>query len=622
MQDRTLATNWADQARLNESRLESLAKLSRMTGASEQEVTDFALEQGVLLTQSRIGYFAVVNEDETVLTMYSWSKEAERECAVAGRPKVYSTASTGLWAEALRKRRPVITNDYAAENPAKRGFPEGHLPLSRHLGVPIFDGKRIVAIVGVANKPLDYDESDARQLTLLMEAMWLLLQRNGVETELRRHRDELERLVEERTAELTVANQEVRDINAELQRQLAEKSSAQEALTESEERLRTICDSALDAVIMIDATGRVVFWNPAAEAMFGYGSQEIVGRMVHQILTPLQLRERAGAAFERFAKSGRGRVVGRIMRLEAVRKDGTTFPVELSVSGFQRGEQWWAAAIVRDVTQRKQAEKALEEYAIELEQRSTELTGINGQLAREMEARHKAFRAVKLEQQRLRRLLDLHDSQRHLIAYEIHDGLAQQLAGAKMQWESFGRLFGARDERAEQAYQSGLKLLQQCIGETRRLISGLRPPVLDDCGVIPALRDFLGRIDSSHATIEMESDLDDDQRFGPLLENAIFRIVQESVNNALHHGKSERVRIHLQRTDRGLRIEVQDWGIGFTPKNVRQGAYGLEGIRQRARLLGGQATVASEPGQGTLIAVELPLTNENRPKPVVTQPGT
>jgi PAS domain S-box-containing protein len=432
---------------------------------------------------------------------------------------------------------------------------------------------------------------------------------------------EFERLVEERTAELTAANQEVLHVNAELQRQLAEKTRAQEALSESEERLRTICDSTLDAVVMIDAEGRVVFWNPAAEEMFGYGGREIVGQLVHQILAPSYLRERANLSFQRFTKHGRGRAVGRLMRLEAVRKDGTTFPVELSISGFQREGQWWASAIIRDVTQRKRAEKALEEYAIALEQRSTELAHINARLAREIEARRRAYRAVKLEQRRLRRLLELHDSQRHLIGYEIHDGLAQQLAAVKMHWETFGRLYGTGDAQSELAYQKGLELVQQSIVETRRLISGLRPPVLDECGVMSALRDFLERIEASRrATIEISTDLDDHERFEPLVENAVFRVVQEGVNNALHHGKGDRIRVCLRRLDDRLHIEVQDWGIGFAPKDVRQGAFGLEGIRQRARLAGGHASVTSEPGKGTLVTVELPLVSDSRRESAAARP--
>ena len=89
--------------------------------------------------------------------------------------------TTGLWGEAVRQRRPIITNDYAAPNPYKKGYPEGHVPLRRHLNIPVFDGNHIVAVAGVGNKVGPYEESDIRQLTLLMEGMWRLVKRKRAE---------------------------------------------------------------------------------------------------------------------------------------------------------------------------------------------------------------------------------------------------------------------------------------------------------------------------------------------------------------------------------------------------------------------------------------------------------
>ena len=83
-----------------------------------------------MLTKSKIGYLAFANEDETVLTMHSWSKEAMAECAVADKPIVYPVESTGLWGEAVRQRRPIVTNDYAADNAWKKGLPVGHVGLA------------------------------------------------------------------------------------------------------------------------------------------------------------------------------------------------------------------------------------------------------------------------------------------------------------------------------------------------------------------------------------------------------------------------------------------------------------------------------------------------------------
>ena len=166
-----------DELRLNEARLEALLQLGRMTEASMQEITDFALESAVKLTRSTIGYLAFLNDDETVLTMHSWSKTAMAQCAIIDKPIVYPVVTTGLWGEAVRQRKAVITNDYLADNPLKKGHPAGHVPVLRHMNTPVFDGARIVIVAGVGNKDAEYDDTDVRQLTLLMQGMWRLLQR-------------------------------------------------------------------------------------------------------------------------------------------------------------------------------------------------------------------------------------------------------------------------------------------------------------------------------------------------------------------------------------------------------------------------------------------------------------
>jgi PAS domain S-box-containing protein len=179
------------QARLNEVRMNASLTLNQMTNATLPEITLFALEAGVEVTDSKIGYLAFMNADESVLTMYAWSRSAMKECAILDKPIEYPIEKTGLWGEAVRQRKPVITNDYAAPNPLKKGHPVGHVQVDRHMNIPVFDGEHIVAVAGVGNKIAEYDENDVRQLTLLMNSMWQLIKRQQTEAETHRLQEQI-----------------------------------------------------------------------------------------------------------------------------------------------------------------------------------------------------------------------------------------------------------------------------------------------------------------------------------------------------------------------------------------------------------------------------------------------
>ncbi len=178
-----------EQSRLNEQRLDTLFQLNQMADEPLHVLSQFAMEEAVRLTGSTIGYLAFVSEDEKVLTMHAWSRSAMQECRIEDKPIIYPVESTGLWGEAIRQRKPVITNDYAQPNPHKKGCPQGHVAVHRHMNAPIFDGSRIVIVAGVGNKPTDYDETEVRQLTLLMQGMWSIVQRKRTEDTLRQNLD-------------------------------------------------------------------------------------------------------------------------------------------------------------------------------------------------------------------------------------------------------------------------------------------------------------------------------------------------------------------------------------------------------------------------------------------------
>jgi diguanylate cyclase (GGDEF)-like protein/PAS domain S-box-containing protein len=134
---------------------------------------------------------------------------------------------------------------------------------------------------------------------------------------------------------------------------LVARERAQTALQNSEERFRAVSDTAQDAIVMVDSRATVVYWNRAAERIFGYSNSEAVGKGVHQWLAPPRYRSKAIAAMTAFAATGRGSILGQTLELAALRKDGVEFPVELSVASMRLGLEWHAVATIRDITERK-----------------------------------------------------------------------------------------------------------------------------------------------------------------------------------------------------------------------------------------------------------------------------
>jgi PAS domain S-box-containing protein len=159
---------------LNEERFETLFKLSQMTSASEEEIISFALEEVVRLTESRVGYLHFINEDIDTIRLYYWSKDVLKGCSADKGSAHYPIEKAGVWADCVRARKPVVHNDYQ-NLPDKKGLPDGHFPVLRHMSIPILDEDKIVAVAGVGNKNESYDETDIRQLQLFMNDMWKLL---------------------------------------------------------------------------------------------------------------------------------------------------------------------------------------------------------------------------------------------------------------------------------------------------------------------------------------------------------------------------------------------------------------------------------------------------------------
>ncbi|MGD9940921.1 MAG: GAF domain-containing protein [Clostridia bacterium] len=176
------------QANLRLDALWSLTSLVTQDGVGALDaraIYDFVLEKIVAMTASPYGFFGLLDESESVMTIHSWSGQAMADCSIVDKPVEYRIAEVGIWGEAIRNRRPLVVNDYAAPDPAKKGYPGGHVLLSRLMVVPAFSRGRITAVAAVANKAEDYDEADLRQFTTFMEGIALNLEHRKIWAELK-----------------------------------------------------------------------------------------------------------------------------------------------------------------------------------------------------------------------------------------------------------------------------------------------------------------------------------------------------------------------------------------------------------------------------------------------------
>ncbi len=236
--DITQAKMDEEAIRLNEERLNSLYKLSQMRDVDDGPVTEFALEEGVRLTGSKAGYLHLIDKESESVRIFLFSKNVIKTCS-AKASDMYPVAEAGIWADPYRTRRPVIHNDYENEK-GRRGLPDGHFTVERHMSVPIFEGSDIVAIAGVANKETGYNEADVRQLTLIMNEMWKTIVKRRSEKELQK----------------------------------------------SEERFRGLFEQTAVGVCLGDLDGCIIKSNPAFCNLTGYAESELYGRRFASLVHP------------------------------------------------------------------------------------------------------------------------------------------------------------------------------------------------------------------------------------------------------------------------------------------------------------------------------------------------
>lgn len=322
------------RAKQDEMMDKTLLALNQMVECSANEIMDYALDAGMKITNSKIGYIYFFNENTNLLTLYAWSKDIMKACSVMEPQIVYELEKTGLWGEAIRQRKPFITNDYRKDTPYAKGLPEGHVSLVRHMNVPVFIDDHIVALIGVGNKEEPYYDYDVMHLNLLMEGVWRIKTRKDMIEEIKGLNEDLEQKVQDRTRKL---------------------DAALDSIGKSELKFRTIFDSASDVIFIHDLDGRIIEVNRIALTRLGFDRDEIIRKKP----TEMVLSEHRSILFDGLDRLNKDGQV--IFKIELVRKDGRTIPMEINsrIIDYEGTKAVLSAA--RDITERKKAENMLRE---------------------------------------------------------------------------------------------------------------------------------------------------------------------------------------------------------------------------------------------------------------------
>jgi PAS domain S-box-containing protein len=353
----------------------------------------------------------------------------------------------------------------------------------------------------------------------------------------------------------------MREIGSQVGQYVARRQ-AEEAVRASESRLRAMLEAALDAVVTMDDHGRVTGWNHAAETTFGYRADEVLGLEMADTIVPPGLRAAHRTGLARFLETEQPVILDRRLELTGMHKNGTEFPVELTITRIPLPGSPSFTGYLRDITDRKRAEAEL-----------------------------RASRA---------RLVEVADTERRRIQRNLHDGAQQRITAVLL---NLGRLREAPQTRPD-LIDSAIDELSAGLEEIRELAQGLHPSVLSERGLVTALDALALR-----ATVPVELHTEVRPWLPGQVEAAAYYVVAEGITNAQKHAGAARVTVRLRtvRTDRTadqtLVVEVVDDGGGGADVE----GSGLRGLADRVEALGGTLSLESPRGGGTRLLARIPL---------------
>lgn len=347
-------------------------------------------------------------------------------------------------------------------------------------------------------------------------------------------------------------------------------------LQQTGERLRGIIASAMDAIITVDEDQNIVLFNEAAEKIFRCRAAEAIGSPLDRFI-PERFRAAHREHIRRFGETGQTtRTMGARLALYGLRADGEEFPIDASISQIATEGRKFYTVILRDITERRRAEQALERSYEEL---------------RELAA---AMNEVR-------------EAERMRIARELHDELAQWLTALKMDVSWLAARLPKSEAPLVEKTEKMKALVDSTVTAVRRIAADLRPVMLDDLGLVPAVEHLLHELSQrTGLLVGLDADADGFD-FGEPLATSVYRMVQEALTNVARHAAATEVRVTMKHEGENLVVRVRDNGRGYDPQvTARRKTYGLLGIRERARTLGGDARIERLEEGGTLVEIVIP----------------
>jgi PAS domain S-box-containing protein len=359
--------------------------------------------------------------------------------------------------------------------------------------------------------------------------------------------------------------------------ELKREAAAARASKESGERLAALVNSARDAIVTSGEDQRISLFNPAAERIFGYRADQVIGQpldILYSGYCPVTYRSNINPTRVNEINKRMQNVIAEAIGLRA---DGSTFPVEMTTAHVSESDQVLTTTIIRDISRRSRAEEEVRQSRAQLRELATDLQAVR-------------------------------EEERTKIARELHDELGQRLMRLSMDLSWLAARLKGNSSLLEQRVTGMRQLVEDTVQTVRRVTTQLRPLILDDLGLADAVRWQLEDFSkNSGVAVDSNIAIDNLELDGHIATN-VFRILQESLTNIARHAEAKQVRAALLRTDEGLCLEIRDDGIG-KDLEARGGAsgHGLVGIRERVLALGGRTEISSAPGQGFMVRVCIPL---------------